>query len=155
MRDKRFIAFHRGGLLTQEQHRKLIKWARECSEHILPLSGKNVTDRLTDALFVAKEWEEGKATVGDARKASVIAHAVAREFSDPVMIALARSIGHAVATAHMADHSVGAALYARKAVKYSGKPVDAEHQWQIEQLPLEIKEIVLMLMEEKEKHFKI
>jgi len=55
----------------------------------------------------------------------------------------------------MADHSAGAALYARKAVFYSRKPVEAERQWQIEQLPSEIREIAMILMEEKEKHFKI
>jgi len=155
MRDQRIIAVHRGGLLTREQHQKIIKWARKCLEHILPLIKGNIDQRLIQALFVAKEWEEDKTTVGEARKASVNAHAVARESSDPAVIAIARSVGHAVATAHMADHSVGAALYARKALKYLGKSVDTERQWQIEQLPTEIKEIVLMLMEEKEKHFKI
>ena len=37
MRDKRFIALHRGGLLTKDNHHKLIRWARECSEHVLSL----------------------------------------------------------------------------------------------------------------------
>ena len=155
MWDKRVIAIHREGLLTREQHQKIIKWARKCSEHILPLIEGNIDQRLIQALFVAQEWEESKTTTGEARKASVNAHAVARESSDPVVTAIARSVGHAVATAHMADHSVGAALYARKALKYSGKSADAECQWQIEQLPLEIKEIFLTVMEEKEKHFKI
>jgi len=155
MRDKSIIAVHRGGLLTREQHQEIIKWARKCSEHILPLIEGNIDHRLIHALFVAKEWEEGKTTTGEVKKASVNAHAVARESSDQVVIAIARSVGHAVATAHMADHSIGAAVYARKALKYSGKSVDAERQWQIEQLPLEIKEIVLTMMEDKEKHFKI
>jgi len=155
MRNKRVIAIYRGGLLTREQHQKIIKWARKCSEHVLPLIEGNIDQRLIQALFVAQEWEESKTTTGEARKSSVNAHAVARESSDPVVTAIARSMGHAVATAHMADHSVGAALHARKALKYSGKSADAERQWQIEQLPLEIKEIVLMVMEDKEKHFKI
>ena len=155
MRDKRFIAVHRGGLLTKEQHKKLIEWASKCSEQVFPLVGDNIDNKLFVALETARKWEEGRATVGDAREASVNAHFVARESSDPVVIAIARSVGHAVATAHMADHSVGAALYARRAIERSGKSVDAERQWQIEQLPTEIKEIVLMLMEDKEKHFKI
>ena len=102
MRDKRVIAIHRGGLLTREQHQKIIKWARKCSEHILPLIEGNIDQRLIQALFVAQEWEESKTTTGEARKASVNAHAVARESSDPVVTAIARSVGHAVATAHMA-----------------------------------------------------
>lgn len=68
---------------------------------------------------------------------------MANELSNPTSITVARSVGHAVATAHMADHSLGAAWYALKAVKNEGKSVDDEIKWQNEQLPLEIKELVL------------
>jgi len=143
MRDKRFIAEHRGGPLKKEQHYKLMKWACDCAEHVLPLFGETIDERLKKALAVAKEWKQGNTSVGDARKAAVGAHSVARESSNPVAIAVARSIGHAVATAHMADHSLGAAWYALKAVKNAGKSIDAERKWQDEQLPSEIKELVL------------
>ena len=155
MRDKRLVAVHRGGSLTKDHHHHLIRWARECSEHLLSLIDENIDKRLINALYVAKEWEKEKVTVGEARKASVSAHAVARESTNPIIIAVARSFGHAVATAHMADHSLGAALYALKAVKNAGKSVDAERKWQNEQLPSEIKELVLTAMSFKEKHFKI
>ncbi|MCX5844341.1 MAG: hypothetical protein NT022_11480 [Deltaproteobacteria bacterium] len=92
---------------------------------------------------MAEEWKGGNASVGDAMKASAAAHAVARESSDPTAIAVARSVGHAVATAHMADHSLGAALYALKAVKYAAQSPDAERRWQDEQLPPEIKDFIL------------
>ena len=143
MRDKRFIAEHRGGPLKKDQHYQLIQWACDCAEHVLYLFGENIDERLKNALHVAKEWKQGNASVGDARKASVGAHAVARESSNPTVIAVARSVGHAVATAHMADHSLGAAWYALKAMKNTGKSIDAERLWQDEQLPLEIKELVL------------
>ena len=155
MRDKRFIAEHRGGPLKKEQHQQLINWACTCAEHVLPLFGKKIDERLTHALFIAREWEKGKASVGDAMRASLSAHAVAREFSDQVAIAIARAIGHTVATAHMADHSLGPALYALKAVKNAGESVDAERKWQNEQLPPEIKELVLTSRGNKEKHLKI
>jgi len=155
MRDKRFVAIHRGGPLTKDHHHQLIRWARECSEHVLSLIHENINKRLTYALKIAKEWEEEKVTVGEARKASVSAHAVARESSKPIVTAVARSIGHAVATAHMADHSLGAALYALKVVKNVGKSVEAERKWQSEQLPSEMMELVLTAMNLKEKHFKI
>jgi hypothetical protein len=154
-RDKRFVALHRGGALSKDQHHQLMRWARECSEHVLPLIEGKIDQRLIHALYVAKEWEKEKVTVGEARHASVSAHALARESSNPIAIAVARSIGHTVATAHMADHSLGAALYALKAVKHAGKSVDAERKWQKEQLPSEIKELVLTTMSLKEKHFKI
>ena len=117
MRDKRFVAVHLGGPLTKEYRHELIRWARECSEHVLPLIDRNIDKRLTYALDVAKEWEKEKVTVSEAIKAAVGAIAVANESSYPVIVAVARSIGHAVATAHMADHSIGAAEYALKAVK--------------------------------------
>ena len=143
MRDKRFIAEHRGGPLKLEQHHQLIKWACDCAEHVLPLLGEKIDERLINALNVAKAWKSGNTSVGAARKASVAAHAVARESSNPSAIAVARSVGHAVATAHMADHSLGAAWYALKAVKNAGTSIDAERNWQNEQLPSEIKELVL------------
>ena len=104
MRDKRFIAQHQGGPLTKEQHYRLIQWAVECSQHVMHILGEKIDERLTNALQVAVEWKKGKASVGDARKASVEAHAVARESSNITNIMVARSVGHAVATAHMADH---------------------------------------------------
>jgi hypothetical protein len=149
MRDKRFIAEHRGGPLKKDQHYQLMKWACDCAEHVLYLFGENIDERLKNALHVAKEWKQGNASVGDARKASVGAHIVARQSSNPTAIAVARSVGHAVATAHMADHSLGAAGYALKAVKNAGKSIDAERKWQDEQLPSEIKELVLTARKSK------
>lgn len=143
MRDKRFVAEHRGGPLKKDQHYQLMKWACDCAEHVLHLFGEKIDERLENALSVAEKWRQGKASVGEARKASLGAIAVANESSNPIAIAVARAVGHAVATAHMADHSLGPALYALKAVKSAGKSVDAERKWQNEQLPSEIKELVL------------
>jgi len=64
-------------------------------------------------------------------------------------IAVARSVGHTVATAHMADHSLGAAWYALKAVKNAGNSPDEEKKRQNQQLPSEIKDLVLTARESK------
>lgn len=143
MRDQRFVAVHRGGLLVKEHHRQLITWAADCAEHVLPLFIEHTDDRLLEALKTSRAWARGDCSVGDAQKASLKSHAVARESINPVAIATARAVGQAVATAHMADHSLGAALYALKAVKAAGNSVDEEKIWQGNQLPLEIKELVL------------
>jgi len=153
MRDKRFIAEHRGGLLKRDHHRQLIKWACICCEHVLPLCGETVDERLINAILVAKAWASGNAKTGEAMKASVSCHAVARELADPISIAVARSVGQAVATAHMADHSLGAALYALKAVKFANRSIDAERNWQNEQLPSDIRKLVLSTRTEKEHSF--
>jgi hypothetical protein len=143
MRDQRFVARHRGGPLKKEQHCQLITWAIACAEHVLPPFGENPDERLENALLIAKQWASGNASTGNAMKASLAAHAVARESSNPASIAVARSVGQAVATAHMADHALGAAWYALKAVKSAGTSTDAERQWQDEHLPPEIRELVL------------
>jgi hypothetical protein len=157
LRDKRFLAEHLGGPLTKENHQKLIRWARECSEHVLSLIDTNIDMRLVYALHIAREWENDNVPTGIAMKASLGAHAAARESVNPISIAVARSIGHAVATAHMADHSLGAALYALKATKHAGQSTDREREWQIrqlQQLPSEIVELVLLTMMKKETRLK-
>lgn len=150
MRDKKLIAEHRGGELGKDHHRLLMKWAVLCAEHVLPLFGEVIDERLINALSVAKEWANENTSAGRAIKASLGAHAAAREAASPVSVAVARSVGQAVATAHMADHSIGAAIYALKAVKIAGQSVDAERKWQNEHLPSETKEMVLALRAAKE-----
>ena len=143
MRDKRFVAEHRGGPLAREHHHELLQWACDCSEHVLALFSGKTDERLTVAMDTARRWKLGTASVGDMRKASLGAIAAANDSSDPAAIAVARSVGHAVATAHMADHSLNAAWYALEAVKRAGRSVDAERKWQDAQLPPGIRELVL------------
>ncbi len=143
MRDSRFIAEHRGGPLKKEQHYQLMDWARGCAEHALPILGGNTDDRILHALDVARRWPLGEAKVGEAMKASVGAHAAARESGSQVTVFVARSVGQAVTTAHMADHSLGAAWYALKAVKAAGGSAEKEREWQDARLPPEIMELVL------------
>jgi hypothetical protein len=153
-----FVTEHRGGPITIDTHRKLMRWARKCSEHVLPILDLNIDKRLIYALQVAKEWQDDNAPTGKAMKASRAAHAAARDAANPVLTAISRSVGQAVATAHMADHSIGAALYALKALKLAGKSVNEEREWQIQQLqhlPANIAALVLTTMTEKEKGFKL
>lgn len=143
MRDKRFIAAHRGGPLSKEHHRLLIQWAHDCVLHALPLYTETPDERITQALNTAKAWKEGKASVGDARNASFEMIALAKELNDPASIAIARAAGHAVATAHMADHSLQAAQYALKAAKAAGRSVDDERSWQDQHIPAEVRELAI------------
>ena len=149
-----FIAEHRGGPLSIENHRKLIKWARECSEHVLHLIDTQIDHRLKHALHVAQVWEMGNLSTGEAMKASLLAHEVARQTEDPIYKALARAIGQAVATAHMADHSLGGAFYALKVVKLANnKILEEERQWQtskLNELPPDIIKIVQTMWKKKE-----
>jgi hypothetical protein len=144
MRDKRFVAAHRGGHLAKDQHKQLILWACKCVENVLPLIiSLKVDERLTNAIKIAKEWTKDNASVGDARNASFAAIAVANELTNPIEIAVARSVGHAVATAHMAEHSLRAAEYALKAIKLAGISSDNERKWQDKNLSTDIVDLVL------------
>ncbi len=143
MRDKRFVAEHRGGPLTKDQHRQLVLWAYKCVQNILPLISSKVDERLTNAIKIGKEWAEDTVSVGDARNASFGAIAVANECANPIEVAIARAVGHFVATAHMADHSLRAAEYAIKAIKLADKSFDTERKFQDKNLSHDIKELVL------------
>jgi hypothetical protein len=120
-----------------------MQWACDCAEHVLPLFGKRIDPRLTNALRVAQAWKLGNASVGDARKASLDTIAVARRSSNKTAVAVARAVGHAVATAHMADHLLGPAWYGLKAVKSAGGSIAEERKWQDSKLPPGTKDLVL------------
>ncbi len=135
-----------------------MNWAIDCVEHVLLLvPGRMPDQRLTHAIHVAKEWKKGNLKTGAAMQAAYGAHAAARDIPDPVWKAIAQSIGQAVSTAHMADHCVGAALYALKAVKQSGGSVAEERAWQDKQmasLPPELTHLVKETRNEKQRGFK-
>jgi len=158
MRNRKFVAEHRGGELTLDHQRELMHWAIACAEHVLPLVQEEAIDnRLIYALYVAKEWEKGNVKTGLAMKAARDVHALARNLTNPILKYIARSIGQAVSTAHMADHSMGAALYALKAVKEVNKSIDDEKAWQdekIKNLPNEIITLVKETLNEKKQGFK-
>lgn len=147
MRDQRFIAKHRGGPLTKEEHYQLMIWAVACAKHVLSLLGRDIDPRLYRALKIANAWTLEEASVGDARNASFESIAVANENSDPTYVLVARAVGHAVATAHMADHSLRAAQYAIKATKSAGNPAEIERKWQEDQLPYQIKDLVISALQ--------
>lgn len=143
MRDPRFVAQHRGGLLDRARHRRLAAWAADCAEHVLPLyESVRKDDRPRRAIETARAWSRGDVPVGAAQKASVAAHAAARAAKHPAAIAAARAAGHAVATAHMAEHALGAALYGLKAAAVSGR-ADAEEAWQLQRVPRGMRRLVL------------
>ena len=160
-RDPRFVAVHRGGLLDEAHHRLLASWAADCAEHVLPLFTAKYPedDRPRRAIETARAWSRGEASVGEAREAAFAAHAAARGASDPAAREVARAAGHAVATAHMADHELGAAAYAIKAVRLASPGPDAltagerECRWQREHLPEAIRELVLSDEEQRNRKF--
>ena len=149
-RDPRFVTIRRGGLLDDQTHRKLALWAADCAEHVIHLFNDKYPDDKRPQLAIekARAWARNEITMTQAREAAYAAHAAARDTNGSASL-VARAAGHAVATAHMADHELGAAAYAIKAVKEAATPVERvkvgekEKEWQRIILAEEIKELVL------------
>jgi len=136
MRDRRFVAVHRGGSLERVDHVFLARWAADCAAQVLPLFAKHSDDpHPRQALDISRAWANGEVKTGVAMKASLAAHAAARQVKDKAAVAAARAAGQAVATAHAADHSMGGLLYALKALEASGEPSEPELELQLAKLP--------------------
>lgn len=131
MRNPRFITIHRGGVLVDAEHRHLMQWALAMTRHLIPCLSIPLDPLLLEALEVGKQWSEGKVGTGAAMKMSRAVHKHAQSMIDPAYKLFCRVVGHAVATAHMADHSMGPVYYGRKLVKLSGFDEGQELAWQL------------------------
>jgi len=149
-RDPRLVTVRRGGTLEDADHRLLAVWAATCAEHVLRFFEQVHPDdeRPRRAIVLARAWARGEITMTQARTAAFAAHAAAREASGAAKEA-ARAAGHAVAVAHMADHELGAAAYAIRAVRAAADQEERddaglmECRWQRDQLLPGIRDLVL------------
>ncbi|MBP8056240.1 MAG: hypothetical protein KA314_10380 [Chloroflexi bacterium] len=145
-RDPRFIAIRRGGTLTDSDHKLLALWAAACAEHVLPLFEMVRPDdpRPRHAIEQARAWVRGEVIMSQARAAGGHANAAARNLRGAERYA-AYAAAQAALVAHVAAHELGAAAYAIKAVRAaageSAGPLEC--QWQREQLPEAIRDLVL------------
>ncbi len=149
-RDPRFITIRRGGTLTDLDHQLLALWAAACAEHVLQLfeSVQPRDPRPRQAIEQARAWARGEIKMSQARTAAGHAQAAARDLSGAARHA-AYAAGQAAAVAHVAAHELGAAAYAIKAVRAAASKGEGERagrlecQWQRQQLPTAIRELVL------------
>jgi hypothetical protein len=150
VRDPRFITIRRGGTLTDDDHRLLALWAADCAEHVLHhFEGVRPDDeRPRRAIDVVRAWTRGDVTMTESRTAAGHANGAARDLRGAPRHA-AYAAGQAAAVAHVAAHELGAAAYAIRAAQAAAPPGDeleagrAECHWQREQLPPEIRDLVL------------
>jgi hypothetical protein len=152
-RDPRFVTIRRGGTLTDADHQRLALWAAVCAEHVLDLfeSARPEDPRPRYAIEQARAWARGEVTMTQARAAGGHAMGAARDLRGAARYA-AYAAGQAAVVAHVAAHELGAAAYAIKAAraaapKGTGKSAESagrrECQWQRDQLPEAIRELVL------------
>ncbi|MGV3560310.1 putative immunity protein [Larkinella arboricola] len=149
-RDPRFITIRRGGTLTDSNHQLLALWAAACAERVLPLfeQASPNDSRPRQAIDLARAWAKGDITMKQAHKAAFAANAAGKGLPDAARFA-ALAAGQAVAVAHVAAHELGAAAYAIRAVRESVEEKEKENvgrnecQWQRDQLPDAIRDLVL------------
>ncbi len=150
IRDPRFITIRRGGTLTDADHRLLALWAATCAEHVLHLfeavQPADLRPRL--ATEAARAWVRGELGMMATRAEGGRAMAAARVLSGAARHA-AYAAGQAGVVAHVAAHQLGAAAYAIKAVSAAAPAGEGENpgrlecRWQRDQLPEEIRDLVL------------
>jgi thymidine phosphorylase len=150
VRDPRLVTIRRGGTLTDPDHRLLALWAADCAEHVLPHfeSVRPGDLRPRQAIEQVRAWTRGEVTMMVSRAAGGHAMGAARELHGPARHA-AYAAGQAGAVAHVAAHDLGAAAYAIKAARAAAPEGMGEAagrlecQWQRDQLPQPIRELVL------------
>jgi len=148
VRDPRLVTVRRGGSLTDADHRRLALWAALCAEHVLHLfEDEQVSDtRPRDAIEAARTWARGELKMMAARARGGHAMGAARPLRGAARFA-AYSAGQAACVGHVAEHDLGAAAYAIRAVG-AAKPGDpgagrVERDWQRGQLDSQIRALVL------------
>jgi hypothetical protein len=150
VRDPRLVTIRRGGTLTDTDHHLLAIWAATCAEHVLELfeSARPGDPRPRQAIKHARAWARGEVGMMQARAAGGHAMGAARDLSGAARHA-AFAAGQAAVVAHVAAHDLGAAAYAIKAAQAAAMPGQSdaagrlECQWQRDQLPQAVRELVL------------
>ena len=149
-RDQRFVTIRRGGTLTDAHHHLLALWAADCAEHVLHFfeEVQPDDDRPRQAIEHIRAWVRGDVTMTESRSAGGHAMGAARALKGAARNA-AYAAGQAAVVAHVAAHELGAAAYAIKAVRAAASKDERDEagrlecQWQREQLPAEIRDLVL------------
>lgn len=132
---------------TPGEHKALALWTADCAEHVLRYFEDKYPDEKQPRLAIeaARAWACDEITMTEARDEALSAHAVAREIELTSAREAARAAGHAAATAHVDDHAKAAANYALKTIAAASEddaPIDAETDWQCEQLPSKLQSII-------------
>jgi hypothetical protein len=131
-------------LVTKTDKKILALWAIECAERVMHFFEEKYPQdhRPRAALKTLEMWiATGDFQMSIVRKASLDSHAAARDVGEesPARSA-AHAAGQAVATAHVATHAYGPAIYAQQAIHRVSSVEDAdmavtrERDWQYKRL---------------------
>lgn len=149
-RDPRLITIHRGGSLSDEDHRALAVWAARCAERALAHfeAARPGDGRPRGAIEAALAWSRGEISVNESKRWAWEANSAARGEAGAAKFA-AISAGQAAAVAHVAAHDLGAAAYAIRAAMAAAGPERAseagmrERALQLELAPPRLLDLVV------------
>ena len=150
VRDPRLVTIRRGGTLRDDDHHLLATWAADCAEHVLHCfeDAQPDDDRPRRAIELARAWSRGETRMMQARAAGGHAMAAARDLVGAAREA-AFAAGQAACVPHVAEHELGAAAYAIRAVRAAAGERERDEasrrecQWQRARLPDAIRDLVL------------
>ncbi|MBR3250914.1 MAG: hypothetical protein IKF80_04320 [Erysipelotrichaceae bacterium] len=92
------------------------RFAISSARDILKLIDQPFDDEIRKALRINDKWQNGEASISEVRKEVFSIHGLAKESDDPIIVAALRTVGHAIASAHMKEHALVAADYAIRVV---------------------------------------
>ena len=99
--------------LKASSHRAVVAWA-------LGLAIQDVWDlteyihedpRAKECLYAAEAWAQGRIKMHEAQQKILACHAIAKDYDNPVAIALAHAVGQACSTVHTVRHGIGLPIY--------------------------------------------
>lgn len=137
---------------SRDDQRILATWAADCALRVLPFfeCAYPKDERPRKAIKACRKWvRTGIFRMDIIREASLSAHAAARKAKKNAAACFAaRAAGHAVGTAHVAQHAYGASLYALKAIAaaYPNKAeiqMVKEYNWQARRLSKKLREEIM------------
>ena len=150
VRDPRFITVRRGGSLRDDDHQRLAVWAADCAEHVLHHfeEARPGDDRPRRAIEQGRAWARGEIPWAEARAAGGHANAAARDLRGPPGMRRTPPVRpRRWATSPPTSSGPRPTRSGRPGRPHPTArvttPAAVECRWQRDQLPDEIRELVL------------
>ena len=114
-------------MIEKQTHRTMILWAFDCVK--MPLTTMQLKypeeTRFQNAYTLCDLWAQGEIKMPIAKRAILDAHAVAKEWDDPVDIALCHAIGQGLSSVHVETHALGLVFYELSAIVFANKEYES------------------------------
>ena len=105
-------------LIAQANRRALILWALELAEETARELAENYPEdhRPLDAIAASRAWVSGEIKMPIAKQAILSCHAMAKELTNPAVIARCHAVGQACSVVHTSGHALGYPMYELTAI---------------------------------------